>query len=123
MGPIWDFDISMGNYFQEGGTADANNPVGFRIKNVGWYQRMFTDPEFVALVKTRFEYYYNSQDLIYAQIDKIEANTHAAYKGEIGLWRPSYNSTLYDYRNDRIKYLKNWLKQRFDWLKTQFDNM
>ena len=80
MGPIWDFDISMGNYFQEGGTQVANNPEGFYIKNVTWYQRMFTDPEFVDLVKNRFNDYYNSQDLIYSQIDKIESKTHEAYQ-------------------------------------------
>lgn len=123
MGPLWDFDISMGNYFEEGGTADANNPEGFRIKNVAWFKRMFTDSDFVALVKQRFDVYYNSQEKIYNQIDKISEKTHDAYQGEIDLWRPSYSSTAFSYRNERLDYLKNWLRQRFDWLKTEFGKM
>lgn len=123
MGPLWDFDISMGNYFEEGGTADANNPEGFRIKNVAWFKRMFTDSDFVALVKQRFEVYYNSQEKIYNQIDKISEKTHDAYQGEIDLWRPSYSSTAFSYRNERLDYLKNWLRQRFEWLKTEFGKM
>ncbi len=123
MGPLWDFDISMGNYFQEGGTSDSNNPEGFRIKNVAWYQRMFTDPEFVALVKQRFNVYYYSQDKIYSQIDMIEETSREAYQGDVNLWRPSYSSTAYSYRQARLNYLKSWLKQRFDWLKSEFDKM
>lgn len=123
MGPLWDFDISMGNYFEEGGTPDANNPIGFRIKNVKWFQRLFTDPDFVALVKQRFDVYYNSQDKIYSHIDNICSKTNDAYQGEIDLWRPSYSSTAYDYRKARLDYLKNWLRQRFEWLKTEFNNM
>lgn len=123
MGPLWDFDISMGNYFEEGGTPNANNPEGFYIQNVRWYQRMFTDPDFVALVKQRFEVYYNSKDKIFEQIDKIETKTHDSYAGEIDLWRSSYSSSLYDYRKARIDYLKQWLTQRFDWLKSEFDKM
>ena len=123
MGPIWDFDISMGNYFEEGGTADANNPERFRVMYVEWYRRMFTDPEFVACVKRRFNEYYNSQELIYGQIDKIEAETHEAYPGDIYRWRPSYSDSPHTYRMERINYLKGWLKKRFDWLKTEFDKM
>lgn len=123
MGPLWDFDLSMGNYFQEDGDPDSNNPEGFKIKNVEWYQRMFTDPEFVALVKQRFSVYYNSQEKIYSQIDQIEAATRDAYKGEIDLWRPSHSTDPYEYRKARIDYLKNWLKQRFEWLKTAYDNL
>ena len=123
MGPLWDFDISMGNYFQEGGTAAANNPEGFYIKNVTWYQRMFTDPEFVDLVKKRFDVYYNSQDKIYSQIDKIEAKTHDAYQGEIDLWQPFNSSNAQSYRKERLDYLKNWLRKRFDWLKTEINKL
>lgn len=47
MGPIWDFDIALGN-------INYNNnqvPEGFWIKSASWISRMFDDPEFVNLVK------------------------------------------------------------------------
>jgi hypothetical protein len=50
MGPLWDFDISSGNVNYNGN----DNPEGFWIKNSAWISRLFEDPYFVSLVKTRW---------------------------------------------------------------------
>ena len=48
MGPLWDYDIALGNVNYN----DNQSYEGFWIKKkVTWFSRMFEDPSFVALVK------------------------------------------------------------------------
>ena len=65
MGPVWDYDISLGNInFNNNETTD-----GFWIKNATWYARLFEDPNFVSKVKSRFKYFYNNKNIFLEQID------------------------------------------------------
>jgi hypothetical protein len=50
-GPVWDFDLSMGN----AGYDNANNPVGWHIHDKPWFDRLFQDPAFTAKVKARWQ--------------------------------------------------------------------
>ena len=52
MGPLWDFDIAFGNVYYNGN----DDPEGFWVKSVTWYDRLFQDPLFMAKVKQRFGY-------------------------------------------------------------------
>jgi len=49
-GPVWDFDLAMGN----AGYDNANNPQGWHIRQKPWFNRLFQDPAFTAKVKTRW---------------------------------------------------------------------
>ncbi|MFO1390372.1 CotH kinase family protein [Cellvibrio sp.] len=49
-GPIWDFDLSMGN----AGYNDVDKSYGWHIRKAAWYDRFFQDPAFVAKVKERW---------------------------------------------------------------------
>ena len=117
MGPVWDFDISLGNIDYNGNeTTD-----GFWLKNTPWYARLFEDPAFVARVKSRFDFFYNNRDLFFEQID-----TYALYLDEakdrnfekwpilgIYIW-PNY--VYYPTYDEEVAYLKNWLDERLEWL-------
>lgn len=50
-GPVWDFDLAMGN----AGYADADKAYGWRIRNAPWFERFFQDPAFLAKVKARWK--------------------------------------------------------------------
>ncbi len=50
-GPIWDFDLSMGN----AGYDDVDKSYGWHIRPSPWFDRLFQDPAFVAKVKARWK--------------------------------------------------------------------
>lgn len=122
MGPLWDYDLSMSNYVGYDLESFPNNPEGFQILRTKWYQRLFTDPEFVAAVKSRFEHYYNSRQLIYDYIDADVERTDKAFAVDYSIWRSATGDPV-SFRKAKISFLKGWLDQRFEWLKSEFDNM
>lgn len=120
MGPLWDYDIAFGNINYNGN----DSPEGFYIKeNVSWYSRLFQDPTFVQLVKDRFAYFYDKQDVIFTEINrKAEYLQYAAVENNFK-WGTLYQYTwpnsevLGSYQNE-VQYLKSWLNSRFEWLNT-----
>ncbi len=50
-GPIWDFDLAMGN----AGYNNASNFAGWHIRYATWFMRFFQDPAFEAKVKARWK--------------------------------------------------------------------
>jgi hypothetical protein len=53
MGPLWDFDISIGNVNYD----ECEDPIGFYIATAAWFVQLLKDPVFVAQVKERFAYF------------------------------------------------------------------
>ncbi|MFZ5756486.1 MAG: CotH kinase family protein [Pseudomonadota bacterium] len=49
-GPVWDFDLALGNM----GMLDFNDPEGWRSRYASWYQRLFEDPVFAQKVHDRW---------------------------------------------------------------------
>lgn len=50
-GPIWDFDLAMGN----AGYNGVDIPQGWHIRNASWFTQFFKDPAFQAKVKARWK--------------------------------------------------------------------
>ena len=74
MGPIWDFDRGFGNSSDP--SSALNNPEGFFIKgSVSWYNRLFSDPAFVARVRERINVFYNNKQTIVDHINE-QATLH-----------------------------------------------
>jgi len=117
MGPIWDFDISLGNINYNGNeTTD-----GFWIKNEIWFSRLFEDPSFVAQVKSRFNYFYNNRNLFQEKINLNSSYLYEAQERNFNKWQilgvyvwP--NNVYFPTYDEEITYLKNWLDERFEWL-------
>ena len=118
---IWDFETAFGDAGRSGST-------GFVAKNVDRYQRLFQDPDFVAKVKERFDYFYyhqadiiknineNAQYLKYAiQEDDTKWDTFEVYE-------PS-NMDVWVLYQGHVSSMKTWLTERMTWLKGQFDEM
>ena len=49
-GPVWDFDLAMGN----AGYDNVGQATGWRIRTATWFARLFQDPAFQAKVKARW---------------------------------------------------------------------
>ena len=122
MGPLWDYDIAFGNVNYN----YNDNPEGFWIlEKVSWYKRLFQDPNFVALVKERFAYFYGMRNEIFAEINRNAEYLQYAALENNNKWGTLYNYTwpnsdiMGSYQNE-VQNMKNWLSRRFEWLNTAF---
>lgn len=49
-GPLWDFDLALGNVNYDG----ADRPEGWHVRTAPWFTRLFQDPAFAARVRARW---------------------------------------------------------------------
>lgn len=117
MGPLWDFDISLGNINYN----DNQNPEGFWIKNSFWIGRMFDDPEFVSKVRDRFNYYYNHLNDIYSYINSNASYLKYSVVENNNKWETFYTATWPNYAiwgsyQNEVEYMKQFLAKRMTWL-------
>ena len=127
MGPVWDFDLSFGNSGSAGGKT-FDNPQGFYIKNQYWYIRLFEDPSFVDLVKTRFNDYYEGRQAIYDMIDSESAIIKKHILEDNKLWgrlcsKNSSEETVQQAYQKEVDALKDWIETRFIWLHAQINGL
>jgi|GEM_PF-850263 len=117
-GPLWDFDISIGN----ADYCPCTDPQGFWIRGGIWYSRLFEDPWFAAQVRARWdEVKADTFDTLPALIDD-EANTiRGAVDANFRAWpifddRVWPNAIITGSWEGDLAYSKDWLLQRIDWL-------
>ncbi len=130
MGPIWDFDVSLGGFPTEIWHNEfLNVPQNFYVKNDdSWIDRLFQDEAFVAAVKECFDNYYNHKSEIMAHIDQVaRQNCNSAILNN-KLWGVFYNKmgdvpSMETAYFEEVEYLKRWLSDRMDWMKSAFDAM
>lgn len=124
MGPVWDFDIGYGN-------INYNNnweTYGFWIADCPWIQRMFQDPEFVTLVKNRFNHFYNNKDTYIQNIITNSQNLSLSVEVNDEIWHTMNKCVWPNYvvpgsYSGEINYLVTWLNDRFEWLKNTYETM
>jgi len=105
-GPIWDYDMALGNNRTWGEAEQLEDPNGFYVNNHGWSQALYAQPEFYeqALYEygKYFEPYLRKADRIIAGYEKeIEA---AADMNNVMWSKP-------DWRND-VEEMEQFLEQR-----------
>ena len=124
MGPIWDFDLALGNVNYNNNDA----PEGFWVKNAVWISRLFEDPAFVQKVKDRFKFFQQKQGAI---LDSIEQNAQLLHWAAIennykwhNLDPQSSAEDLVSLSFDQHKTrLIEWFNTRMEWLNTAFSLM
>ena len=133
MGPVWDFNGSLGNadYFEsfeiegwhyENSEFPADNPNGFH-----WYATLLEDPNFRQRVSQRWNEHragpWSNEQLI-ADIDETvellqEAQVRNFYRwpvlGEY-IWPNDFGAEERSSYEEEIEYLKEWLLDRTAWL-------
>lgn len=117
MGPIWDFDISLGNINYNGNMT----PEGFWIKNSYFISRMFDDPSFTSLVRTRFDYFKSHINEIYNWINQRSEYLKYSAVENNNVWETLYKDTWPNYAvvgtyQNEVVYMKSFLKKRMEWL-------
>ena len=124
MGPLWDFDIALGNDYENGNY----DPTGFWVAQAHWFNQLLKDPIFIAEVKNRFAYFYSKKEEIFANINSNAEYLKWSVVENNNRWGTFYNKTWPNYAvwgnyDNEVQYLKNWLNTRFEWLQQEFDKM
>lgn len=119
MGPIWDFDICMGNTKWNG--TDGRGPEGYWNRESPWFERMLQDPAFVRKVKERIGYFKSNLAVILAQVDGEAAYAEASVVEDNRLWhnlKPegAADSEVKTAFRQEVRAMKEWLTARLDWL-------
>ena len=129
MGPLWDFDVAFGGYPWEPRASEISNlTTGFYIKGVSWINRMFNDPEFLSLVKERFNDFYSRKQDMLDHIDSKAAIIIEKVIEDNKLWGRITNKTASNEEvkvayQEKVNQLKTWLSTRLEWLKTNLANL
>lgn len=124
MGPLWDFDMAIGNSPYN----DSENPIGFWLRNtIPWYVTLFESPDFISKLKLHFnELYYHKEDL-YSYIHSQGYHIQEASIGNELKWN-SLNvgqtpDGITQACESEIEKVINWLDTRLNWMKSEFDSM
>ncbi len=116
MGPLWDFDLSVGS---------TSNPAvegfsGFWVNKGSWYYRLCQDEAFMRLVRERFDYFKDLMPELFAYINAqaCEIDTGIAHN-EI-LWhnleRKDSWVPMYGTFEREVQAIQGFLRQRVEWL-------
>lgn len=122
MGPVWDFDLSLGNNYA------ARPTSGFVIKDAGWYSRLFQDSIFVECVKERFDYFYLQKSEFIATIEQHASDIDGAQQRNfikwpiLGVWVWPNAVSFTEYEHE-VSYLSDWFSDRMDWLEGAIENL
>ncbi|MCG9127550.1 CotH kinase family protein [Candidatus Poribacteria bacterium] len=131
MGPVWDFNLSMGNtVFHQGWETDSwltyTNPIPF------WWHRLLTDDNFKNKLVKRWKTLRKNELSNSALLDEIDRTTkylsepqernyqrwpvlqHALF-GNRGPGSPTYQGQVND--------MKNWLKKRLVWMDINIEKL
>jgi hypothetical protein len=122
MGPVWDFDISAGNTNE---SPIVNPSIPWTRTQAAWYKQLFTDPNFVAAVKTQWTAARpqiatlpSFLDTNAALLEQAAANNNGRWPvlGE-EVWPNSEAAGTYD---GEVAFLKSWLTQRIAYMDANY---
>jgi hypothetical protein len=121
-GPVWDFDIAIGN--AEGRGYET---FDWRIRGAPWFERMFRDPVFEAKVKAKWAQLKSSGQLndIFTYIDRRALYlSHVQIRNfqtwdilSIIVWP---NPVAMGSYTGEVTAMKDWLRARIAWMDAEF---
>jgi hypothetical protein len=117
-GPVWDFDVSSGNFDQLPGAS----PEGYHVRNASWYAKMFAVPAFAEKAKAKWQ----TIDLapVLAFIDAQAASLALGQANNFQRWT-TLSAKLQNAPIGHGSYaaevdaLELWLQQRTAWIEAQ----
>ena len=120
MGPVWDYDIGMGNVNYSPGEFTE----GWYIREASWIKRLFEDPAFEQRVTARWKVLKPEIESMIAGIDQQAAYLDQSQQLNFQKWNilgrkiwPNPIATG-SYAGE-IAYLKDWLTKRVAWMDSQ----
>ena len=119
MGPIWDYDISLGNI--EWNDKKIRGPEGYWNMDSPWFEQMLLDPVFVEKVKARIQYFKSNLSFILSKIDNNARYINMSVVENNRLWENLKHSDTPDAKvhkafEKEVDNVKKWLTARLEWL-------
>jgi hypothetical protein len=126
-GPIWDFDLALGN----AGYDDVDKTYGWHIPLAPWFERLFQDPAFKAKVKARwnsvkaegkFEYIFLYANARATWLDKQQQKNYMLWSiTDFAPWilHGSHGGTG-SYEAE-VKEMIRWQRERYKWLDAEIN--
>lgn len=118
-GPVWDFDLAMGNVNYDG----ADRVEGWHVRTAPWFSRLFQDPAFEAKVKARWRQMKGDRtfDRLVEHISArqrylgvVQARNFARWP-ILGTWVWPNRVVTGSYDGEVIA-MRDWLRRRRDWM-------
>jgi hypothetical protein len=139
IGPIWDFNLAFGNADYYNGSDIEGWGWNFNFNTATnddfwlipfWWQRFQTDPEYLNLLKNRWqalrsgpfktETILNFIDSTAAVLEEAQSRNFLRFRIlSIYIWPNAYVGGSYA---NEIEYLKDWIVARINWLDQAIDN-
>jgi spore coat protein CotH len=129
LGPVWDFDIALGNNDFE----PAGSPEGFFMDEWQkyWPVRLFADPTFKAAYVARYRELRQTvltTSELHAKIDEMVATLGPSSSRNFKRW-PILGTYIWPNRyvgnsyESEVAYLKSWLESRLNWLDNNIEQV
>jgi hypothetical protein len=126
-GPVWDFDLAMGNV----GYDDVDKIHGWHIRKASWFDRLFQDPAFETKVAERWNQLKAEGELDYV-FRYAEARTNWLSKVQeknYSIWSVTDFATWLFHGTHggtgsfdaESKELVRWQRERYQWMDSQFN--
>ncbi|WP_197085467.1 CotH kinase family protein [Cellvibrio sp. pealriver] len=126
-GPVWDFDLAMGN----AGYDNVDKVDGWHIRPSPWFNRLFQDPAFQAKVTARWntlkaegklDYIFQYAEARAAWLDKVQAKNYTIWSiTDFASWilHGTHGGTgSYEAES---KELIRWQRERYLWIDAQLN--
>ena len=129
MGPIWDYNLSLGNVsYLQGWIPQGWYYDLLDISNYPWYGRLFEDDAFSLAYADRWyglrrdefktEKMLGDIDSYAALLDESQERNYDRWPVlGVYVWPNWFIADTYD---EEIDFMKNWLSDRLDWMDSQF---
>lgn len=118
MGPLWDFDLSMGNVDY----SNAKGASGWWVRDGVWFNRLFQDPAFKAKVRARWDEIKKKEiPEMLEDIDRQAQYLNLSQTKNFEKWQilGKYvwpNAVILPTYDAEVKQIKTWLNIRIAWL-------
>ena len=121
-GPVWDFDLAMGNVNYDG----ADRIDGWHARRGAWFARLFEDPAFDARVRARWRQLRadGTIDRVLTEVAVQQAYLGVVQAGNFRRW-PILSTWVWPNRvvtgsyGGEVQALDEWLRARIAWLDGQ----
>ncbi len=121
-GPVWDYDIAIGNVNYDG----ADRVQGWHSRQAAWYARMFEDPAFDARVRARWRQIRadGTVDRLFTYIGRERSYLSAVQVRNFERW-PILGTYVWPNRvvtgsyAGEVQAMRDWLLARRNWMDAQ----
>lgn len=121
-GPIWDFDLAIGNV--DYGNADKT--AGWHIRSAPWFTRLFEDPAFAQKVRARWSQLKSEGKIegVFTHMDNQAKYLQEAQARNFSRWNILHiyvwpNRVVTGSYAGEVNAMKDWLRSRIVWMDTQ----